>query len=241
MAHYLIFGGSGGIGAALARRLAASGHTLHLTGRDVAKLKEIAFATGATCSAGDVLEEGFIARAVADAGPVIDGLAYAIGTISLKPLARFSSEDFRKDFAVNALGAAEAVQAALPAMKAANGTASVLLFSSIAVAQGFASHASISMAKGAVEGLTRALSAELAPKIRVNAIAPSLTDTPLAKAITGNAAIAQGVAALHAIPRLGAAEDIAALSELLLTDKGGWITGQVMSVDGGRSRARTKG
>ncbi len=241
MAHYLIFGGSGGIGAALARKLASGGHTLHLTGRDPARLKSIAFETGAKYTAGDVQEDGFIARAVAEAGPVLDGLAYAVGTINLKPITRLITADFQKDFAVNAMGAAQAAQAALPALKASAGTASILLFSSIAVAQGFANHASISMAKGAIEGLTRALSTELAPKIRVNAIAPSLTDTPLAKAITGNAAIAQGVAALHAIPRLGEADDIAALGELLLTDKGGWITGQVMAVDGGRSRARTKG
>lgn len=241
MAHYLIFGGSGGIGAALARRLASGGHTLHLTGRDVARVKAVASETGAKFTAGDVLNDGFIARAVSEAGPELDGMAYAVGTINLKPVARLTSADFQNDFAVNAMGAAQAVQAALPALKASSGTASILLFSSIAVAQGFASHASISMAKGAVEGLTRALSAELAPKICVNAIAPSLTDTPLAKAITGNAAIAQGVAALHAIPRLGQADDIAALGELLLTDKGGWITGQVIAVDGGRSRARTRG
>jgi NAD(P)-dependent dehydrogenase (short-subunit alcohol dehydrogenase family) len=241
MAHYLIFGGSGGIGAALARRLAAGGHTLHLTGRDAARLQSVASETGAKFTVGDVLEDGFIAKAVSEAGRVLDGLAYAVGTINLKPVARLTDADFHNDYAVNALGAVKAVQAALPALKASSGTASILFFSTIAVAQGFASHASISMAKGAIEGLTRALSAELAPKIRVNAIAPSLTDTPLAKGITANPAIAQGVAALHALPRLGEADDIAALGELLLTDKGSWITGQVMAVDGGRSRARTKG
>ena len=138
-------------------------------------------------------------------------------------------------------GAAKAVQTALPALKAAEGTASIVLFSSVAVGQGFASHASISMAKGAVEGLTRALSAELAPTIRVNCIAPSLTDTNLARLIAGNAAIAQGVAALHALPRLGLPQDMAAMAALLLSDDAGWITGQVIAVDGGRSRARTKG
>ena len=241
MGHYLIIGGSGGIGSALARALKAEGHTLHLTGRDVSRLQAIATETGATFTVGDVLDQGFIASAVLEAGPVLDGLAYCAGTINLKPLARLTDEDFRHDHAVNALGAVQTIQAALPALKAASGTASILLFSSIAVAQGFVSHASISMAKGAIEGLTRALSAELAPKIRVNAIAPSLTDTPLAKAITGNAAIAQGIAALHAIPRLGEADDIAAIGALLLSEKSGWITGQVIAVDGGRSRARTKG
>jgi NAD(P)-dependent dehydrogenase (short-subunit alcohol dehydrogenase family) len=156
-------------------------------------------------------------------------------------LSRLTDSDFLTDYTINALCAAKAVQAALPALKASTGTASVLLFSTIAVAQGFASHASISMAKGAVEGLVRALSAELAPKIRVNAIAPSLIETPLAAAIISNPAIAQGIAALHAIARLGTIEDVSALGALLLSDQSGWITGQVMAVDGGRSRARTKG
>ena len=241
MAHYLIFGGSGGIGAALARKLAASGHTLHITGRDEVKLREVASELDATFSHGDVRDDGIIASAVAAAGPVLDGLAYAVGTINLKSLPRLTNSDFIADYTINAMSAANVIQAALPALKASSQTASILLFSTIAVQQGFASHASISMAKGAVEGLTRALSAELAPKIRVNAIAPSLTNTPLAAAIAGNAAMAQGVAALHALPRLGQPDDIAALAEVLLTDKGDWITGQVISVDGGRSRARTKG
>ena len=112
------------------------------------------------------------------------------GTINLKPLAKLTDADFARDFAVNALGAARAVQAALPALKAAEGTASVLLFSTVAVGQGFTAHASVAMAKGAVEGLTRALAAELAPKIRVNAIAPSLVRTPLASGLTANASMA---------------------------------------------------
>ena len=241
MAHYIIFGGSGGIGASLARLLHEGGHTLHLTGRDEAKLAAIATELGATYSSGDVRDDGFIAGAATAAGPVLDGLAYAIGTINLKSLPRLTNADFIADYTINSMSAANAIQAALPALKASNQTSSILLFSTIAVQQGFASHASISMAKGAVEGLTRALSAELAPKIRVNAIAPSLTDTPLAAAIAGNASMAQGVAALHALPRLGQPDDIAALAEVLLTNKGDWITGQVISIDGGRSRARTKG
>ncbi len=241
MAHYLIFGGSGGIGSNIARRMVAAGNTIHLTGRDSARTESLAKELGATFTIGDVRDEGHIKSAVEQAGATIDGLAYAIGTINLKPLGRLTEADFIADYTINALGAVKAVQAALPALKASQGTASVLLFSTIAVAQGFASHASVSMAKGAIEGLTRALAAELAPKIRVNAIAPSLTDTPLAATITGNAAIAQGVAALHAIPRLGTSDDVAALGALLLGDQSGWITGQVMAVDGGRSRARTKG
>jgi NAD(P)-dependent dehydrogenase (short-subunit alcohol dehydrogenase family) len=119
--------------------------------------------------------------------------------------------------------------------------ASVVLFSSVAVAQGFAAHASIAMAKGAVEGLTRSLAAELAPKVRVNSIAPSLTRTPLALALTSNEALAKAVADTHALRRLGEAEDVAALAAFLLGPEAGWITGQVIGVDGGRSTLRTKG
>ena len=240
MGKYLIYGGAGGIGSAIARRLAKSGHQLHLSGRQAAKLEALAaeLKCGFTCA--DVLNSGEIARVTAEAG-AIDGLVFAVGSINLKPLARLSEEDFLIDFRLNAMSAATAVQAALPALKASAGTASVLLFSSIAAAQGFASHASISMAKGAIEGLTRALAAELAPKIRVNAIAPSLTNTEIAKAITSNQALSQAVAALHALPRIGTGEDMAGIAEMLLTDAGGWITGQVIAIDGGRSRARTKG
>jgi NAD(P)-dependent dehydrogenase (short-subunit alcohol dehydrogenase family) len=132
------------------------------------------------------------------------------------------------------------VQAALPALKSAENS-SVVLFSSVAVAQGFASHASIAMAKGAVEGLTRALAAELAPRVRVNAVAPSLTRTPLAQSFTANDAMAQGIAQLHALQRLGEADDVAALADFLLSRDASWITGQVIAVDGGRSTVRTKG
>ena len=240
MGKYLIYGGAGGIGSAIARRLAKGGHQLHLSGRDAAKLAALAGELNCGFTAADVLEPGSVEKISGEAG-AIDGLAFAVGSIKLKPLARLSEDDFLNDFKLNALSAARAVQAALPALKASFGTASVLLFSSIAVAQGFASHASVSMAKGAIEGLTRALAAELAPKIRVNAIAPSLTDTEIAKAITANQALSQAVAALHALPRIGAGEDMAGMAEILLTDAGGWITGQVIGIDGGRSRARTKG
>lgn len=240
MGKYLIYGGAGGIGSAIARRLAKSGHRLHLSGRDAAKLAALADELGCGFTAADVLKPGAIEIVSEEAG-AIDGLAFAVGSINLKPLARLSEADFLNDFRLNALSAAKAVQVALPALKASTGTASVLLFSSIAVAQGFAMHGSISMAKGAVEGLTRALAAELAPKIRVNAIAPSLTESEIAKAITSNQALSQAVAALHALPRLGIGEDMAGMADILLTDAGSWITGQVIAIDGGRSRARTKG
>jgi NAD(P)-dependent dehydrogenase (short-subunit alcohol dehydrogenase family) len=237
----LIYGGNGGIGAATARALQARGMALHLVGRDETRLLAVATELGASHSLADILEPGAIERVTEEAGAPLAGLVYAVGSINLKPLHRLGLEDFERDFRLNAAGAALAVQAALPALKAFEGTASVLLFSSIAVQQGFAAHASVAMAKGAVEGLTRALAAELAPAIRVNAIAPSLTRTPLAASLTGNERMAEAIAQLHPLGRLGEPDDIGALAAFLLSGEAGWITGQVFGVDGGRSSLRVKG
>jgi NAD(P)-dependent dehydrogenase (short-subunit alcohol dehydrogenase family) len=237
----IIVGGSGGIGSAVARRLAASGRALHLIGRDAAKLSAVAAETGASHAVADVGDREALTDAIAAAGGALDGLVYAVGSITLKPLARLNDDDIERDFRLNALGAFLAVQLALPALKANPDPSSVVLFSSIAVTQGFTSHASIGMAKGAVEGLTLSLAAELAPKLRVNCIAPSLTRTPLAAGLTANVQMASAIAALHPLQRLGEADDIAALAAFLLGPDSSWITGQVIGVDGGRSTLRTKG
>lgn len=236
----LVYGGSGGIGRAVAEALAARGYGLHLVARDEARLSEAAIALGAGHTIADATNADDVRRATEEAsadGPLA-GLVYAVGTINLKPLSRLSTADFEKDFRVNALGAALAVQAAAPKMQQSAG---VVLFSTVAVAQGFTAHASVAMAKGAVEGLTLALAAELAPKIRVNCIAPSLTDTPLAKGFTSNESMANAIAGMHALQRLGRPEDIAPLAALLVSGEAGWITGQVIGIDGGRSSLRTKG
>ncbi|HEY8383033.1 MAG TPA: SDR family oxidoreductase [Microvirga sp.] len=237
----LIYGGTGGIGAATARLLKARGYGVHLVARDAARLEALAREIGATTTAGDVADDALFARAAEEAGGALAGLVYAIGTINLKPFGRLTAQDFERDFRINAVGAARAVQAAMPALKAGEGTPGVVLFSTVAVAQGFASHASIGLAKGAVEGLALSLAAELAPKIRVNVVAPSLTRTPLAQALTANEAMASGIAQMHALQRLGTPEDVAAAAAFLLSDEASWITGQVLGVDGGRSSLRTKG
>jgi NAD(P)-dependent dehydrogenase (short-subunit alcohol dehydrogenase family) len=237
----IIYGGAGGIGSALARRLAAAGRPVHLVGRSEAALAALAEETGATVTVGDVLDNGLFSRVMEDVQGPVSGLAYAIGSINLKPVSRLTEADFLMDFRLNALGAAEAAKAALPRMKEAEGTPSILFFSTVAVAQGFAAHASVSMAKGAVEGLTRALAAELAPKIRVNCIAPSLTRTNMAKALTSSDSMAAAIAQLHPMQRLGEADDSAALGAFLLSPDAGWITGQIIGADGGRSSLRTKG
>ena len=236
----LIYGASGGIGSASARLLAERGHSLHLVGRNQSAIETLADQLQSSFSVGDVNEVGFFESASQAAGDSLSGLIYAIGSINLKALMRLNRADFLRDFELNALGAALAVQAALPALKKST-DGSVVLFSSIAASQGFSMHASIGMAKAAVSGLTISLAAELAPSIRVNAIAPSLTQTPLAKGMLQNEVLAQSIAALHPIPRLGIAEEMAELALFLLSEQSSWITGQIIAVDGGRSTLRVKG
>ena len=236
----IIYGGSGGIGSATARALHERGYDLHLVGRSRDKLAPIATELGASFTVGDVREGSVFSRVAQEAGEPLAGLVYAVGTVNLGSLRRLTEADFLDDFRLNALGAALAVQAAWPALRKSDETASVVLFSSIAASQGFSLHASMGMAKGAVSGLTLSLAAELAPHVRVNAIAPSLIRTPLAEGILRSEQVAMTLAKLHPLPRLGTPEDVAALAAFLISPESSWITGQILAVDGGRSTLRIK-
>ena len=243
MGKILIYGATGGIGEASARALHEQGAALHLVGRKAEALASLAGELEASFTVADLDDEGAFTRVTEDAagGGAIAGLVFAVGTINLKPLARLTRADFERDYLVNAVWAAQAVQAAAPSLAKQDGGAGVVLFSSVAVAQGFTGHASIAMAKGAIEGLTRSLAAELSPKVRVNCIAPSLTRTPLASKLLTNPQMADAIAAMHPLPRLGEPADVAQVVALLAGPRSSWITGQVIAVDGGRSTLRPKG
>jgi NAD(P)-dependent dehydrogenase (short-subunit alcohol dehydrogenase family) len=230
----IIYGATGGIGRATAHNLKALGYDLHLVSRSQEKLKSLAAELDCGFTIGDVLDAQTFHQVASESGEQIDALVYAVGSVTLRSLSRLTEADFLSDFRLNAQGAALAVQASLPALKR-SAQASVLFFSSIAALRGFPLHASIGMAKGAIQGLTLSLAAELAPKIRVNAIAPSVTDTPLTKGLLSSEQMVSSLSAAHPIPRIGHIQDMAKLAAFLVSNDSSWMTGQIISVDGGRS------
>jgi len=228
----VVVGGSSGIGRALVERISGEGAgVLHYSrSREVPKLPA------------GVSHHRF--DAVADPFPVetlpgrLDGLVYCPGSIRLRPISRLTEQEFLDDFHVNLLGAVKVVQACLAALKKAESGAAVVLFSTVAVQTGMPFHASVASAKGAVEGLTRSLAAELAPRVRVNAVAPSLTDTPLAGSLLGDEGRRKAAAERHPLGRVGSPEDIASAAAFLLGDSASWITGRIIGVDGGMGATR---
>jgi 3-oxoacyl-[acyl-carrier protein] reductase len=224
----LVIGGNSGIGLATTRQLVADGWTVSAAARQPGPLPDLGIPV-----------QPFEATAVPqlDLPDSLDGLVYCPGTINLKPFHRLSPDDFRRDFEINCLAAAQVIQQALPSLKQA-GNASVVLFSTVAVATGMPFHASISAAKGAVEGLTRALAAEFAPTIRVNAIAPSLTDTPLAQTLLNSDAKRDAAAQRHPLKCVGDAQQTAQAVSYLLSPASSFMTGQILALDGGLSSVK---
>jgi 3-oxoacyl-[acyl-carrier protein] reductase len=228
--NILIVGASSGIGHALAQTLQAEGANLFLASR-----RQPADVAG-TYFQWDVTQPvGTLFDALPD---TLHGLVYAPGTINLKPFQRLTTSDFQNDFQVNVLGAVSAIQSCLTRLRKAEG-ASIVLFSTVAVQTGMGFHATVATSKGAIEGLARSLAAELAPNhVRCNAIAPSLTDTPLATALLSTDEKREASNKRHPLGRFGTAADIANVAKLLLSDEGSWITGQVIGVDGGMGKLK---
>lgn len=226
----VIVGASRGIGYAIAEKLSKNGHEITGLSRSEGSLAELENVTYHPYDAAEPTEIPAITGA-------IHGLAYCPGSLNLKPFHRLTEKDFLADFNINLLGAVRAIQLLLPNLKE-SGDASVVLFSTVAVQTGMGFHASVSAAKGAVEGMARSLASELVPTIRVNCIAPSLTDTPLGAKLLNTPEKREASAARHPLKKIGTPDDIASMAEFLLTGNSGWITGQVFHVDGGMHSLR---
>jgi NAD(P)-dependent dehydrogenase (short-subunit alcohol dehydrogenase family) len=227
MKNFLVIGGSSGIGLSVVNQLREAGHQVYATFCSHPQES----ASGATYYHLDVKADTIDLSFLPE---VLDGLVYCPGIINLKPFARLTPEDFIADYKLQVAGAVSVIQQALPHLKRAE-TASIVLFSTVAVQTGFNFHTVVSSSKGAIEGFMRALAAELAPKIRVNCIAPSITDTPLAAHLLNTPEKREATAQRQPMRRLGKPEEVAAAACFLLSDASSWTTGQVLHVDGGMS------
>lgn len=227
MKNYFIVGASSGIGSEVARKLAQAGNKVYGTYNK----NKIDSTSDIEYHHLDIMEDELDLSFLPDS---LDGVVYCPGSINLKPFHRFKDKDFIDDYQLQVVGAVKVIRNTLSRLK--NGSnPGLVLFSTVAVQKGFNFHSQVAASKGAIEGLTRALSAEFAPSIRVNAIAPSLTDTPLAERLLNSEEKQQKQADLNPLKKVGKPENIADMACFLLSQEASWITGQIMHVDGGFS------
>ena len=231
-AKYLILGATGSIGSNLANKLYDSKENVHLVGRNADELKSLSEKLKCTYSIADVLEDNFVENIKSDISE-IKGIAYCVGSIDLKPLKIVKDDDFQKCMKLNLYSAVKVIKEYQDSLKKNKG--SIVLFSSVAARRGFPNHSIIASTKAAVEGFAISLAAEFAPNIRVNCIAPSLTNSKISQPLLKNNIMAEGIAKSHPLKRIGQGGDAAAMAKFLLTEESSWITGQVFGVDGGRS------
>ena len=229
---YLIFGATGNIGSSLADQLYKSNHEIHLVGRNEEEIKSLSEKFKCDYSVADVLENNFIEKIKPEVQEV-KGIAYCVGSIDLKPFKKVKEDDLHKCMKLNLYPVIEIIKAYEDNLKKNKG--SIILFSTVAVQRGFTNHSIIASTKAALEGLTVSLAAEFAPNIRVNCIAPSLTNSKIAQPILKSNIVAEGIAKAHPMKRIGEGKDAAAMAKFLLTEESSWITGQIIGVDGGRS------
>jgi 3-oxoacyl-[acyl-carrier protein] reductase len=230
MKNILLIGGSYGIGQAIANRVSET-NNVHVASRTSDQISE-----AITYHSFDVMEDEIATLQLPDA---IDGLVFCPGSINLRPFAALKLADFEKDMQLNFFSLVKVVKALIPKLKNAE-QASLVFFSTVAVKVGMPYHTTVAASKGAIEGFAKALAAEYAPSFRVNVIAPSLTDTPLASKLLSSEEKKEKMGERHPMKRVGTEEDIAAVAAFLLSDDSSWITGQVFGVDGGMSTLQAK-
>jgi NAD(P)-dependent dehydrogenase (short-subunit alcohol dehydrogenase family) len=232
MKNILLIGGSYGIGLAIAQEL-HNGNNIFVASRTNENLAGLNVTHIPFDASTDTLDTSKLPA-------VIDGLVYCLGSINLRPFRGLKPEAFEADLQINFISLVKVIQAVLPNLTASE-QSSIVLFSSVAASMGMPFHTSVAAAKGAIEGFAKALAAEYAPKIRVNVIAPSLTDTPLADKFLNNETKQEKSAERHPLKRFGKPEDSAQMASFLLSDKSSWISGQIFHVDGGMSTLLVNG
>ena len=231
---YLIFGATGSIGSNLAKLMVGKNHDVQLIGRDENGLNALSSELNCKYTVVDVLDEQSVKNLKNEfEGQEIAGIAYCVGSIDLKPVRAVKKDDFMKCFDLNFFPIVETVKNFQDNLKKNKG--SIVMFSTVAVQRGFTNHSIIASVKGAIEGLTVSLAAEFAPNVRVNCIAPSLTNSKISNFLLKNEKVAEGIAKMHPMKRIGEGGDSASVAKFLLTDESSWITGQILGVDGGRS------
>ena len=234
VAKILIFGATGAVGSSLAKLLNENSISIHLIGKNEEEISKLSEETNGSYSVADVTDPSFIEKIDSDLKNIdIAGIAYCVGSIDLKPINLVTKKDYLKSLELNLFPIVEIIKKYKENLK--KNKASIVVFSTVAVKQGFANHSIISPVKASLEGLTVSLAAELAPNIRINCIAPSLSNSKMAGKILGNTKIAEGIAKQHPLKRLGEGKDSASLAKFLLSNESSWITGQIIGVDGGRS------
>lgn len=232
MKNILLIGGSYGIGLAIAKELQFENNVFiaSRSNENLADVKATHIAFDATT---DTIDTSQLPT-------VIDGLVYCPGSINLRPFKGLKPEAFETDLQINFISLVKVIQSVLPNLLLSE-QASIVTFSSVAATMGMPFHTSVAASKGAIEGFSKALAAEYAPNIRVNVIAPSLTDTPLADKFLNNETKQEKSAERHPLKRFGKPEDSAQIAAFLLSDKSSWITGQIFHVDGGMSTLLVNG
>ena len=234
---FLIIGATGAVGSSLVKlikdddRLA---NEAHLVGKNAEEVSKLSDQTGFNYTVADVLQSDFLEKLEKDVKDVeINGIAYCVGSIDLKPINLITKKDYLKSFELNFFPIVDIIKKFQENLK--RNKYSIVLFSTVAVKQGFANHSIISPVKASLEGLTVSLASELAPNVRVNCIAPSLSTSKMANKMLKNPKISEAIAKQHPLKRIGEGLDSAALAKFLLSSESSWITGQIIGVDGGRS------